>query len=77
MMKIDEYLTISKAAKFIGVDAETLRNWERHKKIKVYRHPYNGYRLFKKEDLKEVLSTINNSLKEVIQEVEEKLKEME
>jgi len=58
MKKLDEYMNITEAAKFIGVTANTLRNWEKEKKIKVYRNPLNQYRLYKKEDLEELLKKI-------------------
>ena len=58
MKKIDDYLTIKEAAQFVGVTANTLRNWERDKKITVYRNPQNSYRLYKKEDLEKLLTNI-------------------
>lgn len=58
MFKITDYMTIQDAAKFLGVAANTLRNWERDKKISVYRNPQNRYRLYKKEDLEKLLNNI-------------------
>lgn len=58
MIKITDYLKIQDAAKFIGVTANTLRNWEKEKKITVYRNPQNSYRLYKKEDLEKLLNSI-------------------
>jgi len=58
MKKIADYLTIKEAAQFVGVTANTLRNWERDKKITVYRNPQNSYRLYKKEDLEKLLTNI-------------------
>jgi len=58
MMKLNEYLTIKEAAEFLGVNLQTLRNWEKEKKIKVYINPINKYRLYKKEDLEEILRQI-------------------
>lgn len=58
MKKIADYLTIKEAAEFVGVTANTLRNWERDKKITVYRNPQNSYRLYKKEDLEKLLTNI-------------------
>lgn len=52
------YMKIREAAEFVGVDKETLRNWERKKKIAVYRDPINARRLYKKEDLEELLKSI-------------------
>ncbi|MBP6869609.1 MerR family DNA-binding transcriptional regulator [Candidatus Babeliales bacterium] len=58
MKKIADYLTIKQAAEFVGVTANTLRNWEKDKKITVYRNPQNKYRLYKKEDLEKLLNNI-------------------
>ncbi|MCX5924613.1 MAG: MerR family transcriptional regulator [Candidatus Dependentiae bacterium] len=58
MYKIDDYLKITDAAKTIGVTPNTLRNWERDKRISVYRNPQNAYRLYKKEDLESLLHNI-------------------
>lgn len=58
MKKIAEYFTIKQAAEFVGVTANTLRNWEKDKKITVYRNPQNKYRLYKKEDLENLLTNI-------------------
>jgi MerR family copper efflux transcriptional regulator len=58
MNKISDYLMIKEAALFLGVTAETLRNWERAKKITSYRNPLNRYRLYKKEDLEQLLKNV-------------------
>jgi DNA (cytosine-5)-methyltransferase 1 len=58
MIKIADYLKIKDAAKFLGVTANTLRNWEKEKKIAVYRNPQNSYRLYKQEDLEKLLNNI-------------------
>ena len=55
MMNISDYLMVGEAAEFLGVCKETLRNWERQKKLKSYRHPFNKYRLYKIEELKAFL----------------------
>jgi DNA (cytosine-5)-methyltransferase 1 len=44
-------MTVSQAAQFLGVSASTLRNWDRAGKLVAIRHPVNGYRLYRKEDL--------------------------
>lgn len=56
-----DYLLIKDAAAFLGVSAATLRNWERTGKIAVRRHPINGYRLFEKADLEEILTRARES----------------
>ncbi len=63
MKRIDEYMRIKDAAEFLGVTQNTLRNWERENKLRVYRNPQNGYRLYDKEDLEELLNNIKPNLK--------------
>ncbi len=58
IFKIDDYLKKTDASKFLGVTGNTLINWERDGKLKTYRHPLNKYRLYKKEDLAKLLSSI-------------------
>jgi MerR family copper efflux transcriptional regulator len=58
VQKIIDYLKIKEAADFLGVTPNTLRNWEKEKKITVYRNPQNAYRLYKKEDLEKLLGNI-------------------
>jgi len=56
-----DYMMIKEAARFLGVTANTLRNWEKAGKFKTYRHPINQYRLYKKEDLEKLLGQISLS----------------
>lgn len=51
-----EFLTIGDAAALIGVSIDTLRNWDRAGKLRAARHPINGYRLYRREDLAALLS---------------------
>lgn len=62
MKRFDEYMRIKEAAEFLGVTPNTLRNWEKENKIKVYRNPQNSYRLYKKEDLEQLLNKIAPAL---------------
>ena len=55
---IDEYMTIKQAAKFLGVTANTLRNWDNKGKLKTIRSPLNNYRLYIKEELEQLLDEI-------------------
>ena len=58
MPKLTDFMQISEAAEYLGVSPNTLRNWDNAGKIIAYRHPVNGYRLFKKEELDEVLNQV-------------------
>ena len=56
---------IREAARFLGVSAGTLRNWEKSDKIKTHRNPVNGYRLYKKKDLEMLLKQVVQSSKKL------------
>ena len=58
MTKLKDYLRISEAAEYLGVSPNTLRNWENAGKIVAHRHPVNGYRLFKQQDLDDLLNQV-------------------
>lgn len=55
------YMRIAEAAEFLGVSQNTLRNWHRDGKIKVRRHPVNGYRLFRRAELEALLSAARSA----------------
>jgi DNA (cytosine-5)-methyltransferase 1 len=48
-------MRITQAARYLGVPPNTLRNWQNAGKIVAVRHPVNGYRLFKRQDLDALL----------------------
>lgn len=56
--KLSVYFRISKAAEYLGVSPNTLRNWVNARKVAAIRHPVNGYRLFKREDLDALLKQV-------------------
>ena len=58
MTKLRDFLRISDAADYLGVSPNTLRNWERAGKIVAHRHPVNGYRLFRQEELDSLLRKV-------------------
>ena len=55
-----DYLTVSEAAEYLGVSASTLRNWDRAGKVWAIRHPVNGYRLYRKEELANLLEKVKD-----------------
>ena len=55
MTKLSEYLTTAAAADFLGVSQNTIRSWAESGKVPARRNPVNGYRLFRREDLKAFL----------------------
>ena len=52
------YLTVKEAAELLGVSPWTLRNWDRSEKLKAIRHPLNGYRLYRREELEALLQQV-------------------
>ncbi|GDX92037.1 MerR family transcriptional regulator [Planctomycetia bacterium] len=64
MKNLSEYLQTTEAAKFLGVSQNTLRTWAENGKIPVRRNPANGYRLFKRSDLRDYLKTIQDQIKQ-------------
>lgn len=58
MQPTAEYLLVTEAAEFLGVSANTVRNWARDGKVPEYRHPMNNYRLFRRKDLEKVRQTL-------------------
>jgi DNA-binding transcriptional MerR regulator len=60
-----EYLRIKDAAALLGISGGTLRNWSQQGKIqgkiKVHRHPINGYRLYRRDDLQALLLAVRRS----------------
>jgi DNA (cytosine-5)-methyltransferase 1 len=61
--KVKDYLTVGEAAEFLGVSAETLRNWDRTGKLKAYRNPINRYRLYRREELEALLREIRGNMR--------------
>ena len=57
--KLSVYFRISEAAEYLGVSPNTLRNWVNAGKVAAIRHPVNGYRLFRKEDLDALLRRVS------------------
>ncbi|OGF90805.1 hypothetical protein A3H65_01420 [Candidatus Giovannonibacteria bacterium RIFCSPLOWO2_02_FULL_45_14] len=55
-----KFITIKVAARMLGVSPLTLRNWDKRKKLAAYRHPINNYRVYKLEDIKNFLDTIEH-----------------
>jgi len=59
MKNLKDYLTIGEAAKLLGVSEMTLRRWDKAHKLKAYRNPVNNYRLYRRSDLKALLTKIS------------------
>ena len=61
MEKLDDYVKIAQAARFLGVSQNTLRAWATLGKIPVRVNPANNYRLFRMEDLEQFLARVEQS----------------
>ena len=54
-------LRVKEAADLLGVSPNTVRAWGAAGKIPEYRHPANGYRLYRREELEHLLRRIEAS----------------
>ena len=62
MPKLSEYVKVAKTAEILGFSQGTVRIWAADGKIPMHRNPANGYRLFKREDLKKFLAKVARPL---------------
>ncbi|AQR67295.1 hypothetical protein BZG29_02175 [Janthinobacterium sp. LM6] len=56
MDRVVAHVRIKKAAEMLGVTAQTVRNWVAAGRLPSVRHPINGYRQFRIEDIEKVLA---------------------
>jgi excisionase family DNA binding protein len=63
MPKLTDYVRTAEAAELLGVAQNTLRKWAADGVLPVRRNPANGYRLFKRTDLKRFLARIERPTK--------------
>lgn len=57
-----EFLTVSEAAKLIGVNKETLRRWDKSGKFPSLRNPMNNYRVYRTEQVQQFIKDIQLQL---------------
>lgn len=60
-LNLGNYLTVGEAAETLGVSRSTLRNWDKAGKLKPYRHPVNGYRLYNRNELETLLQAVQST----------------
>jgi MerR family regulatory protein len=53
-----DYVKIGEAAKILGVTEQTLRNWDSRGKLVPFRHPVNGYRMYRVADVHAILKEL-------------------
>jgi DNA (cytosine-5)-methyltransferase 1 len=46
-----EFVLVKEAASMLGVCPNTIRTWGADGKLTEHRHPINGYRLYKREEI--------------------------
>lgn len=61
LLSLCNYLTVGEAAITLGVSRSTLRNWDKAGKLKPYRHPVNGYRLYDRNELNALLKEVQTA----------------
>ena len=54
-------VTIKEAASMLGVTPLTLRNWDKNGKLTAVRHPMNNYRVYKREDIEQLIKDISEN----------------
>ena len=57
----ETYVKVREAAKILGVAPNTVRSWGATGKIPEYRHPANGYRMYKRTDLDKLIQELEGS----------------
>ena len=58
MTNLSDYMHSAEAAEYLGIHHNTIRKWAARGELPVHRNPANGYRLFKREDLKKFLEKV-------------------
>lgn len=61
MLNFSDYINVKEASKILGVHPNTLRNWEKHKKLIPVRHPSNNYRMYLKSDIDHLLNPLQKN----------------
>lgn len=57
-MSARNFLLVKQAAALLQVAPNTIRSWGATGKIPEFRHPINGYRLYRKADLEQVVQEL-------------------
>ena len=55
-----KYLNVNEVAKLVGVTPLTVRNWDKKGALVAFRNPVNNYRMYKIEDVENLLKEIEN-----------------
>jgi len=60
--KEEVLLTVKQAAAMLGVSIVTLRRWDESGRFPARRHPINGYRLYREQDVRRLRDEIGGHL---------------
>ncbi len=60
-MSESKLITIKEAAAMLGVTTLTLRNWDNKGKLVALRHPLNNYRVYKRQDIDDLIDEISKN----------------
>ena len=61
MLRQQGFLRVKEAAELLGVSPNTVRSWGANGKIPEYRHPVNNYRLYRRDELEELMKQLHES----------------
>jgi MerR family transcriptional regulator, copper efflux regulator len=56
-----KFLTVKEVAQLLGVTPLTVRNWDSKGKLTAHRHPMNNYRLYRTEDVENLIRELEIS----------------
>jgi len=74
-MVIKDYYSLSETSEILGKSKETLRRWDRDGKFCAVREPMSNYRVYKKEQVENLLSLFSNDIIEPVDNFVKPLKE--
>jgi len=56
-----QFLSVQEVANLFGVTPLTVRNWDKRGALIAHRNPVNNYRLYKVEDVEDLMRKMENS----------------
>jgi len=56
-----KFLNVTEVSKILGVAPLTIRNWDKKGRLVAYRNPFNNYRMYKVEDVEQLLKNIEST----------------
>lgn len=59
---MNEYMTLSETAEYIGKSKETLRRWDKEGKLTAVREPMSNYRLYRKSEIDTLFADFLNEI---------------